>query len=237
MSDGAAFAFNDDAEVTLAHIGRRGLPVSMIGNVLRDPDGVAALGFAQPYVTDPSNLYPGVRAPMPVSFSTAFRAWLTPILQRNGTLRPGQLILRDTSFFSVVTTASTDLLPIQRIPHYDSTDPKLFAAVIYLCDTRFSGTSFYRHRRTGYEEITQANQKNYRVALDNDLRTHGAPGKEYMNGDSVLFETIFSNELKFNSALIYPGRALHAGNIRKQLNSPQDRSEWRLTITALLQAA
>jgi hypothetical protein len=197
---------------------------------------VAALGFAQSYVTDPGNLYPGVRAPLPGSFSTAFRAWLTPILQRNGMLVAGQTIHRDTSFFSVVTTASTDLLPIQRIPHFDSTDPKLFAAVIYLCDTRFSGTSFYRHRRTGYEEITEANRKNYQLALDNDLRMHGAPRKEYMNGDSALFEATFTNELKFNSAIIYPGRALHAGNIQKQFSSPKDRSEWRLTITALLHA-
>jgi hypothetical protein len=135
-----------------------------------------------------------------------------------------------------VTTASTDLLPIQRIPHYDSTDPSLFAAVIYLCDTRFSGTSFYRHRKTGYEEITEENRNNYRLALDNELRIHGAPRKEYMNGDSLLFEAVFSNELKFNSAIVYPGRILHAGNIERQFNPPKDKSEWRLTVTTLLQS-
>jgi hypothetical protein len=52
MSDGshdaALFAFNDNAEVKLAHIGRRGIAVTMIDNVLHDPEGVAALGFAQP---------------------------------------------------------------------------------------------------------------------------------------------------------------------------------------------
>jgi hypothetical protein len=240
MSDGshapALFAFNDNAEVKLAHIGRRGIAVIMIDNVLLDPEGVAALGFAQSYAPDHSNLYPGVRAPMPESFSTAFRAWLTPILQRNGVLEDGRVIYRDTSFFSVVTTASTDLLPIQRIPHYDSTDPSLFAAVIYLCGPRFSGTSFYRHRKTGYEEITEENRNNYRLALDTDMRMHGAPRKEYMNGDSLLFEVIFSNELKFNSAIIYPGRMLHAGNINRQFSPPKDKSEWRLTVTALLQS-
>jgi len=240
MSDGshdtALFAFNDNAAVTLARIGRRGIAVIMIDNVLHDPQSVAALGFAQSYAQDHGNLYPGVRAPMPESFSTALRAWLTPILQRNGVLEDNRAINRDTSFFSVVTTASTDLLPIQRIPHYDSTDPSLFAAVIYLCGTRFSGTSFYRHRKTGYEEITEENRNNYRLALDTDMRIHGAPRKEYMNGDSALFEVIFSNELKFNSAIIYPGRMLHAGNIEKQFSPPKDKSEWRLTVTALLQS-
>jgi hypothetical protein len=235
--DAALFAFNDDAEVRLARIGRRGIAVTLIDNVLRDPEGVAALGFAQSYAEDRSNLYPGLRAPLPASFSNAFRAWLTPILQRNGVLESNRALCRDTSFFSVVTTASTDLLPIQRIPHYDSTDPDLLAAVIYLCDTRFSGTSFYRHRKTGYEEITEANRHNYQLALDNDLRIHGVPPHEYVNGDSVLFEAIFSTELKFNSAVIYPGRILHAGNIKKKFDPPKDKSDWRLTITALLQSA
>jgi hypothetical protein len=241
MSDGshdaALFAFNDNAQVKLAHIGRRAIAVSMIDNVLHDPAGVAALGFAQSYAPDRCNLYPGLRAPMPESFSTAFRAWLTPILQRNGMLEGSRAIHRDSSFFSVVTTASTDLLPIQRIPHYDSTDPSLFAAVIYLCDARFSGTSFYRHRKTGYEEITEENRNNYRLALDADMRIHGVPQKEYINGDSLLFEVIFSNELTFNSAIIYPGRILHAANIKRQFNPPKDQSEWRLTVTALLQSA
>ena len=241
MSDGpddaALFAFNHDAEVKLAHVGRRRIAVALIDNVLHDPEGVAALGFVQSYAEDRANLYPGVRAPMPGGFSTALRAWLTPILQRNGMLESSRTIYRDASFFSVVTTASTDLLPIQRIPHYDSTDPNLFAAVIYLCDTRFSGTSFYRHRKTGYEEITEENCNNYKIALDSDMRVHGAPKKEYINGDSALFEAVFSTELKFNSAVIYPGRILHAGNIKRQFDPPKDKGDWRLTVTSLLEAA
>jgi hypothetical protein len=241
MSDGshaaALFAFNHNAEVKLARIGRRGIGVTMIDKVLHDPEGVAALGFTQSYAKDPGNLYPGLRAPMPESFSTAFRAWLTPILQRQGMLAGSRAIYSDESFFSVVATASADLLPIQSIPHYDSTDPKLLAAVIYLCDTRFSGTSFYRHRRTGYEEITEENHNNYKLSLDNDMRLHGVPKKEYVNGDSLLFEVIFSNELKFNSAIIYPSRMLHAANIKSQFNPPENRNEWRLTVTALLRSA
>ncbi len=63
--DAALFAFNNDAQVKVAHVGRRGIAVSMIDNVLCNPEGVAALGFAQSYAEDRSNLYPGLRAPMP----------------------------------------------------------------------------------------------------------------------------------------------------------------------------
>jgi hypothetical protein len=229
--------FNGNATVKRVDVGQRAIALTQIDAVLQDPEGMAALGYAQSYTQDSSNLYPGLRAPVPGSFSTGFRTWLTPILQHSGMLAAGQGIQSDSSFFSVVTTASADLLPIQCIPHYDSSDPNLLAAVIYLCDTRFSGTSFYRHRRTGYEEITADNQTNYRLALDHDMRTHGAPPRQYMNGDSLLFETIFTNPLKFNSAIVYPGRMLHAGNIRSPCVPPRDQSEWRLTITALLQVA
>jgi hypothetical protein len=234
---GPRFEFNAHAAVRQAHIGRRGTLLALIDDALCDPERVAALGFAQSYIEDRSNLYPGMRATMPESFSTAFRAWLTPILQRHGMLAGSQVIQSDQSYFSVVTTASSDLMPIQCIPHYDSTDPNLLAAVIYLCDTRFSGTSFYRHRRTGYEEITNENRDNYQLALDHDVRVHGVPPREYMNGDNLLFETVFSNPLKFNSAIVYPGRVLHAGNIQGPFHPPKDQSEWRLTITALLQPA
>jgi len=230
-------AFNPDAKVEWVRIGRRDIRLSLIDDVLQDPKSVAALGFEQSYSADRSNLYPGFRAVVPEGFSTAFRGWLTPILRRTGVLDARQTIEQDQSFFSVVATASEDLLPLQRIPHYDSTDPNLFAAVIYLCDTRFSGTAFYRHRRTGYEEITAENVRNYQLALNSDMRLHGAPKKEYMAGDNLLFEMIFANELKFNSAIIYPGRLLHAARIGKQFRPPQNKDEWRLTITALLHAS
>jgi hypothetical protein len=223
------FEFNEDAVVEVMHIGRRGIPLVRIDNVLRNPQDVAALGFSQSYSQDPSNSYPGMRARLPDAFSTALRAWLGRILQRE--------FHRDDSYFSVVTTASADLLPIQRIPHYDSTDPAVFAAVIYLCDSRFSGTSFYRHRTTGYEEITQENRGNYQLAMQTDMRLHGPPRRQYINGDSPLYEVIFSNELAFNGAIVYPGRVLHAGNIPPTFSTPRSKDEWRLTVTSVLQAA
>jgi hypothetical protein len=241
VSEAPVFVFNPSAKVTHTPVGLGRVPVTRIDHVLLDPEGVAAMGFAQPYATDPGNFYPGMRAAMPQSFSTALRAWLTPILQKSGVLKQDQVLYRDESFFSVVTTAGTDLLPIQRIPHYDSTDPRLLAAVIYLChpplaDAGFSGTSFYRHRRTGYEEITAATHANYQLALDHDMRIHGPPAREYIDGDSLLFKSIFSVPLTFNTAIVYPGRMLHAANIHRHFTPPKDQRGWRLTITAALQA-
>jgi hypothetical protein len=218
--------FNDEATVSTTRVGRTAYAVTRIDNVLLDPQAITALALGQTYHQDPGNFYPGMRAVVPESFAGAFRVWLARKVPRE--------FSRDTTYFSVVTTASADLLPIQRIPHYDSTNPALFAAVLYLCDSRFSGTSFYRHRRTGYEEITEENRKNYQLALDNDLRLHGPPKREYVNGDTPLFERIFSNPLAYNSAIVYPCRALHAGDIPAELTPPSSKNDWRLTVTSLL---
>src|SRR5262245_11689159 len=100
------FAFNPHAEVSVARVGRCGFPAVSIDNVFENPQDVAALGFAQPYAEDPTNLYPGVRAAMPSVFSAMFRAWLTPLLQRASILAPEETLYRETTSFSVVTTAS-----------------------------------------------------------------------------------------------------------------------------------
>jgi hypothetical protein len=76
--------------------------------------------------------------------------------------------------------------------------------------------------------LTRILQRNH------EMRIHAPPPKEYVNGRSSLFEVVFSNELMFNSAIVYPGRVLHAANIKKQFEPPKEESEWRLTVTALL---
>ena len=66
LRDAAApFAFNNDAQVKLVRIGRGGIAVTLVDDVLQNPEGVAALGFSQSYAADRGNFYPGVRAPLP----------------------------------------------------------------------------------------------------------------------------------------------------------------------------
>jgi hypothetical protein len=88
--------------------------------------------------------------------------------------------------------------------------------------------------KTGYEEITAENQKNYRLALDHEMRVHGPPPQEYVNGGNSRFEVIFSNPLKFNSAIVYPGSVLHSAHIEEHFEPPKEKRDWRLTVTALL---
>jgi hypothetical protein len=238
MSDGGKdegmFALNPNASVSLVRIGKCPVAVTVADDVLLRPQQLAEFGLGLEFAEDDSNLYPGVRARVPAEFSGPFQAWLTRTLRRTGVLEESSYVQDDASFFSIVNKSRADLLPLQRIPHYDSSDPRVFAAVIYLFDRANSGTSFYRHRTTGYEKIGADNENNYRIALNRNMKNLGPPAREYTNGSSALFERMHSVDSAFNRIVIYSGNVLHAADIDGSLFSGDDNSRWRLTISSLI---
>jgi plasmid maintenance system killer protein len=240
MGDGekneSMFAFNPDASVRSVRVGECPIVVTVADDVLLRPQQLAEFGQGLTFVEDDTNLYPGVRARVPAEFSRPFHAWLTRTLQRTSVLEEGCYINDDASFFSIVNKSRADLLPLQRIPHYDSADPRVFAAVIYLFDRANSGTSFYRHRSTGYEKIGDDNAGNYKIALNRNMKQFGPPAREYTNGSNALFERMHSVESAFNRIVIYSGNVLHAADIDGSLVSGNDNSQWRLTISSLIKS-
>jgi hypothetical protein len=236
MSDDM-FAFNPNATVSSARVGKCPIAVTVADNVLLRPQRLAEFALGHEFAADDSNLYPGVRARVPAEFSPPLRAWLTRALQRAGVLEESCHIADDVSFFSIVNRTSASLLPLQRIPHYDSTDPGVFAAVIYLFDRAHSGTSFYRHRATGYEKINDDNAHNYRAALNRNMKNLGPPARDYVNGSNDLFERTHSVDSVFNRMVIYSGNVLHAADIDGRLFDGNDPGQWRLTVTSLMHSA
>jgi hypothetical protein len=238
MSDGekdeGMFAFNPNASVSSARVGGCPIAVTVADNVLLRPQQLAEFGLGLTFVEDDSNLYPGVRARVPAEFSRPFHAWLTRTLHRTGVLEDSSYIYDGASFFSIVDKSRANLLPLQRIPHYDSTDPRVFAAVIYLFERANSGTSFYRHRTTGYEKIGGDNAGNYKIALNRNMKQFGPPAREYTNGSNALFERTHSVDSAFNRIVIYSGNVLHAADIDGGLFSGNDNRRWRLTISSLI---
>jgi hypothetical protein len=241
MSDGEAqegmFAFNPDASVSSARVGTCPIAVTVADDVLLRPRQLAEFGRGLTFVEDDANLYPGVRARVPAEFSRPFRSWLARTLHRTGVLAENSYIYEDASFFSIVDKNRANLLPLQRIPHYDSTDPGVFAAVIYLFDRADSGTSFYRHRTTGYEKISGDNAGNYKIALNRNMKKFGPPAREYTNGSNALFERTHSVDSAFNRIVIYSGNVLHAADIDGSLIDGNGNDRWRLTVSSLIKSA
>jgi hypothetical protein len=230
------FAFNPNASVSLVRVGGCPIAVTVADNVLLHPQQLAEFGRGLKFVEDDSNLYPGIRVRLPAEFSPPFHSWLTNTLRRTGVLDDNSSVHEDASFFSIVNRSSANLLPLQRIPHYDSTDLRVFAAVIYLFDRPNSGTSFYRHRATGYETIGEENKDNYKLALNRNMKDLGPPARGYTNGSNALFERTHSVDSAFNRIVIYPGNVLHAADIDGGLFTANDNSQWRLTISSLIKS-
>jgi hypothetical protein len=232
--DEGIFAFNPNASVRSARVGKCPIAVTLADNVLLRPQQLVEFGLGLKFVEDDSNLYPGVRARVPAEFSRPFHAWLTRTLHGTGVLAESGYIHDDDSYFSIVNKSRANLLPLQRIPHYDSSDPRVFASVIYLFDRANSGTSFYRHRTTGYETIGVDNQDNYRIALNRNMKNLGPPAREYTNGSNALFERTHSVDSVFNRIVIYSGNVLHAADIDGSLFNGNDNGQWRLTVSSLI---
>ena len=228
------FAFNPNASVSSVRVGLCPIEVTVADNVLLHPHRLAEIGLGHQFVEDKGNLSPGVRARVPAEFSRHFHAWLDRTLHGTGVLEENCYIKDDASFFSIVSKSRANLLPLQRIPHYDSTDPRVFAAVIYLFERANSGTSFYRHRTTGYESIGVDNQDNYKIALNHNMKNHGPPAREYTNGSNDLFERTHSVDSVFNRIVIYSGNVLHAADIDGSLFNGNDNCRWRLTVSSLI---
>jgi hypothetical protein len=120
------------------------------------------------------------------------------------------------------------------VPHIDTHDPNQFAMVHYLCSEHYGGTSFYRHRTTGHESITDTRLEEYFRILKQEVMTGGLPKLAYINGDTSLFERIAQIEVKFNRAIIYRSNALHAGDISEALGLAKNPDDGRLTLNTFI---
>ncbi|HWA91040.1 MAG TPA: DUF6445 family protein [Rhizomicrobium sp.] len=217
----------------IVRVGREGAPVVVIDDFLGDPWIVVDYVASQSVFLPGDAAYPGVRAIVPPIYAHALRLLLGKLIRDAfgfGTDR----IARGSCGFSLVTTRPADLAPIQRLPHCDSADPRQLALLHYLCAPGKGGTAFYRHRRTGFEQVDGSRVAAYRQAMSADLAELGPPPPCYANGSDARYERIAAFEPVFNRVLIYRGMSLHSAAIAPDFDFDPDPRTGRLTANALL---
>lgn len=137
--------------------------------------------------------------------------------------------------FSLVTKRPDELSPAQRLPHYDKTDPNFLAVLHYLSPTPQGGTSFYRHRATGFERIAPDREAVYAIMRGRETLSSGEPPLRYFTDSDAHFERIARFEARFNRLLIYRGSLLHSGDIPADFTFSSDPAVGRLTCNIFLQ--
>lgn len=219
----------------ILRIGKEKNPILIIDNFADNAGELCTLAEdGEPFVAQASDFYPGLRKPAPAHYREYLqKALATDIANLFGLSASAQVTV-DLSVYSLVTTPANQLRPIQCVPHMDTQDPSHIAAVHYLCDEKYDGTSFYRHRSTGFESVDASRMNGYFSQLKEEVIQQGRAVAGYINGSTSLFECTAHIELKFNRLILYRGNCLHAGNIDPTLGLTPSPRSGRLTINSFL---
>ncbi len=221
------------AEVLVKRVvqGTEQQPVLVVDNFFENPDMLIAdaemLSFRPigPH-------YPGIRAEVHSAMLGRFLGGVEALIAETfGIARPFTDV---ECAYSLVTTPPSSLTPIQRLPHFDNTDPGRIAVLHYLTCGEEGGTSFYRHRSTGFETVTLDRLAPYSTALEADVAAHGPIAPAYIGGDTPIFERIAHYEVQFNRAIIYRGHTLHCADIPDGMALPTDPATGRLTVNTFI---
>lgn len=217
--------------VATGKIGDENQPIILVENFLKDTEAfVSAASQIRFYESD--DYYPGIRTPSPESYMLLMRDVLGAIICKTFDLNP-ENISHSRSFLSIVSTPPDKLKPIQCIPHFDGTNPEDIAFLHYLCDEKYGGTSFYRHKGTGFEYVDQNRFETYVRTVNQETKSTGVDA-QYMSASNNLFTRIDSIEPRFNRLIIYRGTSLHSGDIGEDYNFDTNPLTGRLTVTSFL---
>lgn len=219
-------------DYSIERFGAEQEPVVIIDDFAANFEALQQAAIGDEYaVTSPH--YPGVRAQADPAYLGARMDVLQEVLTEVFGMGQGAALVECA--FSIVSTARQDLKPIQRLPHFDSTDPKRLALLHYFGGERDGGTAFYRHRATGFETVSEGRIGGYSKAIQDEARALGLPAQTYHYGSNDQFELIGEVVSKPNRMVLYRGYRLHSGVIPIDRILVTDPIVGRLTLNTFLQ--
>jgi hypothetical protein len=230
------FTLNSHPKLTKLLIGEESLPLLIIDSFAHKPDDlVSHVGDGSSFKADGNNFYPGKRSAAPQVYNEEICKKYLPLFKSHFGFDKAQRAKTLMSAFAISDKAPEHLKPIQMLPHFDTTNMNQLAVVHYLCKPEHGGTSFYRHRSSAFETITQERLASYGHQLKKEAIAHQLHENPcYMGESNTIFERLHSVDACMNRAVIYPSRMLHSGNINPLLGLSSDPRVGRLTIGSLI---
>jgi hypothetical protein len=212
-------------------IGNERQPVIVLDDFVPDPAALRASAEALAY-HPMGRHYPGLRAEVAHHDLAAFLAPVLDLVAATFGFAQSPAVV--SAAYSIVTTPPSALTPIQRIPHIDGLERARIAVLHFLSRPDQGGTSFWRHRSTGFETIDAARHPVYDAALHRDVAQHGLPDANYITDDTPIYECIARFAAAPNRALIYRSHALHCADLPVDLDLTPDPRRARLTVNTFL---
>lgn len=216
----------------LRRIGASESPVVTIDGFSGAPGAIVETAAAlAPFPPSAGNYYPGLRRIVTAADEAAY-AYVVHMLEAAAPYIGGGFDVDGfdliSASFSMVTARPDQLSQAQRVPHFDSTDPKYLAVLHYLTDT--PGTAFYRQRSTGIELVQDDNVGRFVAAAKRE--SAGLSG--YIQASNDLFEQIGRVEGLRDRLVIYQGSLLHSGIIPPGMDFSGDPRRGRLTANIFI---
>jgi hypothetical protein len=228
------FQANELRNVQILRVGREQHPVIVVDDFLSDAAPLMHYASTAVRFAAPKNWYPGLRAePLPQPYVMEVIRALHTIIGETFDL-PTQGGLDANTYFGLATLAPDALSTLQRLPHFDSANPRQIALLHYFCNASHGGTSFFRHRLTGYESVGAPREQAYFDALNREVATSGGRPARYASGDDDLFEETCRVEAKFNRLIVYRSLVLHSANVNPAMGLSADPRAGRLTANVFL---
>ena len=220
-----------DARIRLDHFGSEAQPILSVAGALADADAVVEIAARHSF-RPIGAFYPGIRAQVSERIAMPLVEPLLGDLQSAFTL--SALPSFRECYLSLVTHSPQDLAPIQRLPHFDGTEPTRLAVLLYLDRSERGGTAFYRQRDTGFESVDEMRYEPYRSALAQAVERHGLPEAGYIGGDTEIFERTHRVSDQYNSMVVYRGNTLHCADLPIDFVPDDDPASGRLTLNLFL---
>ncbi len=226
---------NPEASPHVFLAGRERTPVVIVDDFALDTADVIryALTSAR-FGPDRDTLYPGVRAEPPGSYLQEISRAMLPVLEEVYAV-PADRKVRSISHYSLVATPPRHLQGLQRVPHFDSTHKNFFAITHYLNPGEFAGTGLFRHRPTGFENVTEGRFDEYVRAANAFIAAHGDPPAEYIAASTDHFELYEQLDYRPNRLVAYPGSLLHSGLIDPARDVSSNPATGRLTANFFIE--
>ena len=214
-------------KVLQLHAGNERRPVLQMDGLLHSPQDLRTFAVKAHFEAASKGYYPGIYADIPQSYVRHLMQLLDPVMRAGFHL--GKLQIQDIeSRFSLVTTPRHTLQPLQTVPHIDTSNPWQFAALLYLCQGNFGGTSFFRQTATGFETISPERSSAWTRARDAALETADADS-DYIGAGNDDYQKTMTIPVVFNRLIIYRSNMLHSGDIAPSTVLSDDPAKGRLT--------
>ena len=226
----ASIQINPNASLKVLNVGEEETPVIIIDDFALDTGDIIEYACRSvDYGPDSTSAYPGIRGTLPRSYVREVLNKIYRLLFQVYAVPETQGMRTVNTVYSLISTPVDELLLAQCVPHFDSNGPLYLAVLHYLNPGDFCATGLFRHKPTGFEQVTEPRLAEFIQSSKSFIETHGKPPQNYINTSTDHYELYHRIEYKPNRLVVYPGCLLHSGLVDPTRDINSDPGSGRLT--------